>query len=62
MDPFHVWAGACSHVHTDLDHGRESLADAIRQSEGYTGAPGFEWDVMLHLGDTSGMQAPPEDP
>ena len=30
MDEFTVWAGACSHVHTDLDQGRESFADAIR--------------------------------
>ena len=63
MDELAVWAGACSHVHTDLDHGRESFAEAIRQSEGYGPgeAPAFDWDVMLHLGDLSGTQAPPDE-
>jgi len=62
MEECTVWAGACSHVHTDLEHGRESFADAIRQSEGYDpDAPAFDWDVMLHLGDLSGTQAPPDE-
>jgi hypothetical protein len=60
-DGLDVWLGACSHVHTDIENGRESFADAIRQSEGYADAPGFDWDLMLHLGDTSGTQAPPDD-
>ncbi|WP_436934704.1 metallophosphoesterase [Halovenus marina] len=62
MDTLNVWAGACSHVGTDLQEGRESFAEAIRQSEGFVdGAPEFEWDVMLHLGDISGTQTPPDD-
>lgn len=60
---FHLWAMGCSHVGTDLKHGRESLADAIRQSEGTGDAesPAFHWDVALHLGDFSGSQVPPVD-
>jgi hypothetical protein len=62
MDAFNVWAGSCSHVHTDLaELDRESLAEPIRQSEGRTDAPGFDWDVFLHLGDTSGSQRPPDE-
>lgn len=63
MDQFRVWAAACSHVHSDLKAGRRSIAEAIAQSEfgGPDGAPPFEWDIMLHLGDVSGTQAPPTD-
>jgi len=48
---FRLWAASCSHVGTDMDIGsringvhRESLAEAIRQSEGTNndGAPLFE--------------------
>lgn len=55
---FRVWVCACSHVGTDLRRGRESLADAIRQSES---DPSFAWDIMLHLGDLSGSQGAPDD-
>lgn len=61
---FRIWAMSCSHVGTDLRVGnRESLADAIRQSEqgGDEGGPPFEWDIALHLGDLSGSQTPPDD-
>ena len=61
---FRLWATADCHVGTDLRReGRESLAEAIRQSEGYNGdrAPSFEWDVALHLGDFSGNTCPPND-
>jgi len=54
----------CSHVHTDLRVGkRESLAEAIRQSEegGSGGGPPFDWDIAVHLGDLSGSQTPPTD-
>jgi hypothetical protein len=63
MDMFRVWATACSHVHSDLKSGRRSLADAIAHSEfgGEEGGPPFDWDILLHLGDISGTQAPPTD-
>lgn len=62
MEPFNLWAGACSHVSKDLDRGdRESLVEAFRQSESdVDGAPGFDWDVFLHLGDTAASQTPPD--
>ena len=31
---FRVWAASCSHVPADIRRGRQSLAEAIRQSEG----------------------------
>jgi len=61
---FSLWTTGCAHVGTDLRVGkRESLAGAIRQSEfgGKEGAPPFEWDVALHVGDISGNQGVPED-
>ena len=60
---FRLWVSGCAHVGTDLRFGRESLAEAIRQSEqgGAEGGPPFEWDVALHLGDFSGSQEPPGD-
>jgi len=57
-ETFTVWATADAHVGTDLRHGRESLAEAIRQSEG---EGGFGWDIALHLGDFSGNQSSPDD-
>lgn len=52
-----------SHVGTDLRRKRESLADAIRQSEsgGDQGGPPFDWDIALHVGDLSGNQRSPND-
>lgn len=63
---FRLWASSCSHVGVDLRPrfgARESLAEAIRQSEGTNGnsAPPFEWDMALHLGDFSGTIDPPND-
>ena len=55
--PFRLWAFACAHVPTDMKRGpRESLADAIRQSErgGEEGGPPFEWDIALNIGDLAG--------
>jgi hypothetical protein len=55
---FRVWVFSDAHVGTDRDGGRESLAEAIRQSE----APsGFDWDIALDLGDLSGAQGTPKD-
>jgi hypothetical protein len=63
METFNVWACGCCHVHSDLKHGRRSLAEAIEQSEtgGAEGGAPFEWDIMLNLGDLSGTQGPPAD-
>ncbi|HYC49064.1 MAG TPA: metallophosphoesterase [Burkholderiales bacterium] len=62
MKTFRVWAGACAHIHSDLREGRRSIAEPIAQSEsGAGGTPPFDWDIMLHLGDISGTQAPPSD-
>jgi hypothetical protein len=60
---FRLWAAGCAHVGLDLQRGRESLADAIRQSEqgGDEGGPPFDWDVAVHLGDFAGNPAPPDD-
>lgn len=57
-----LWAFGDAHVGTDLRKGRESLADAIRQSEGADPkAPGFDWDLAVDVGDMSGGQSVPED-
>ena len=56
---FRVWVFADAHVGTDKKQGRDSLAEAIRQSESATG---FEWDIALDLGDMSGEQGTPKDP
>ena len=63
MAPFRLWAAGCAHCMTDLAHGRESLAEAIRQTEhgGDEGGPAFEWDIMVHLGDLVGRQGTPDD-
>lgn len=56
--PFTLWALSDAHVGTDLQHGRESLADALRQSESPNG---FEWDIAVNLGDHSGSHGSPDD-
>jgi hypothetical protein len=59
---FDLWVAGDAHVGTDLAHGRESLAEALRQSEGaVTGFPAFSWDLLLDVGDLSGDWAPPGD-
>ena len=60
---FRVWATSCSHVPADIERGhRESLAKAIRQSEGLEqNAPTFDWDIMIDAGDLSAHQFPPGD-
>lgn len=61
---FRLWTMGCAHVGSDLRRGkRESLADAIRQSEqgGNEGGPPFDWDVALHVGDLSGTQGTPDE-
>lgn len=59
---FRVWATSCAHVPADIQRGRESLADVLRQSEGFVAdAPAFQWDIMLDAGDLSAHQFPPGD-
>ena len=61
---FRLWAMGCSHIDKDLQRGRrESLGEAIRQSEGRNGdgAPSFDWDIAIHLGDLSATQGYPTD-
>lgn len=62
--PLRIWAFSDAHVGTDLKRKRESLADAIRQSEndGATGTAGFDWDIAVDAGDMSGGQDTPKDP
>ena len=50
-----VWCFGDAHVGTDLRRNRESLADAIRDSEK------LDWDIAVDVGDMSGGQAVPED-
>jgi hypothetical protein len=52
------------HVGRDLHFGRESLADALRQSEsgGDDGGPPFDWDIAVCVGDYSGEHGVPRDP
>jgi hypothetical protein len=60
---FRLWATSDPHVGTDQRRGRESLAEAIRDSEegGKDGGPPFAWDIALMLGDFSGSQETPND-
>jgi len=59
---FRIWLWGDAHVGTDLHHGRESLAEALRQSAGGDpNSPSFDWDVALNIGDLSGSQAAPTD-
>ena len=55
---FRVWVFSDPHVGSYKEHGRESLAEALRQSET---APGFDWQIALDLGDMSGAQGAPKD-
>lgn len=53
----------CAHVSHDKNKGRESLADAIRQSEsgGTEGGPPFDWDIAINVGDYCAAFGPPND-
>jgi len=53
---FNIWLWGDAHVGTDLRCGRESLADAIRDSEN-----AFDWDIAIDAGDMSGNQGLPQD-
>lgn len=60
---FNLWVFGDAHVGTDLERGRESLAEALRMSEqgGDSGGPAFDWDIAIDVGDMSGGQSVPED-
>lgn len=63
-DTLRLWAFSDAHVGSDRRYGRrESLVEAIQQSEFGTpdGAPSFDWDVAVDLGDQSGAQHLPDD-
>jgi hypothetical protein len=53
-----VWVFSDAHVARDKQHGLESLARALRQSES---AFGFDWDIALDLGDMCGDLGLPKD-
>jgi len=57
---FRVWVFSDAHVGSDKEHGRDSLAEALRQSESVRG---FQWQIALDLGDISGSssQGVPKD-
>lgn len=59
-DSLVVWAAGDAHVGTDAKFGRQSLARALRQSEGREDAPGFPWRIMLDVGDLAGGQEAPD--
>ncbi len=60
LQPFRVWVFSDAHVARDKKYGngRESLAEALRQSES---ASGFDWDIALDLGDMCGEVGLPGD-
>ncbi|MDI3313733.1 MAG: metallophosphoesterase [Mycobacterium sp.] len=53
---FRLWAFGDAHVGTDKRFGRNSLAEAISQSEfgGSEGGPPYSWDIAIDVGDMSG--------
>lgn len=55
-DTFRLWAFGDAHVGNDKSHGRDSLAEAIVQSEsgGKEGGPPFDWDIAIDVGDMCG--------
>jgi hypothetical protein len=57
---FRVWVASDPHIGRDLRYNRESLAEAIRDSE-QPGKDEFNWDIGLMLGDFSGAHLPPDD-
>src|SRR5688500_9438104 len=60
---FRIWVASDPHVGRDIMYGRESLADAIRDSERpeTNEAEAFNWDIGLMLGDFCGSHRLPED-
>jgi hypothetical protein len=59
---FNLWAFGDAHVGKDLTENRESLTEAIQQSEfGLKDAPSFDWDIAINVGDLSGAHGSPQD-
>ena len=58
-----VWAQGDAHVGRDKEHGRDSLAEALMQSEcgDGSGAPPFHWDFAINVGDYCGDVGTPTD-
>ena len=53
---FKVWATGCAHVNADKKMGRDSLGEAIIDSEKY-----FNWDIGINIGDFSAAIGLPTD-
>ena len=53
---FKIWTSGCAHVFADKKMGRDSLKQAIEDSENF-----FEWDVGLNIGDFSSAIGLPSD-
>ena len=53
---FKVWASGCAHVNADKKMGRDSLGEAIIDSEKY-----FNWDIGINIGDFSAAIGLPLD-
>ena len=53
---FKVWASGCAHVNADKKMGRDSLGEAIIDSEKY-----FNWDIGINIGDFSAAIGLPSD-
>jgi len=51
-----IWAAGCAHVSADMARGRESLGDAIRQTE-----RDMDWDIGINIGDFSAAFDLPTD-
>ncbi len=56
---FNVWLTTCSHLIGPTGN-PQSLKLAIDQSRGlHSGAPSFDWDILIDVGDWTASQAPP---
>ena len=53
---FKIWTSGCAHVFADKKMGRDSLGQAIDDSEKF-----FEWDIGINIGDFSSAIGLPSD-
>jgi hypothetical protein len=57
---FHAWLSTCSHLIGPTGNSK-TLGLAVDQSRGkYPGAPAFDWDVLIDVGDWTASQNPPD--